>query len=355
MSRTALLCVILLGSSLLFFGCRFQGGIEGKAILSEESAEQVITVYSARHYGTDTDVFEAYTDQTGIQVLEVKGTAEELVQRLVEEGEDTNADLFITADGGILYDAKQRGILQPFDSETIREQVPEQWRDPDDEFVALTTRARVLVYAKDRVDPSELSTYEALADDKWEGRLLVRSSSNLYNQSLLAFMVESLGRESAFHWAEGLVHNLARQPEGGDRAQAKAVANGVGDVAIVNTYYIGQMLASANSEEVRAAENLGVFFPNQQTTGTHMNISGAGLVQHAPNREEAVKLIEFMTGVEGQTLLTQGSFEFPINNAADKPPLLDEWDGFHRQSYSFEQLYKHHNIVKTITEQAGWN
>ncbi|TMV50108.1 Fe(3+) ABC transporter substrate-binding protein [Paenibacillus mesophilus] len=316
--------------------------------------EQVVNVYTARHYDVDSVLFEAFTKQTGIKVNEVKGTAEELVERLKREGASSEADLFITVDGGVLNYAKQNAVLQPLQSAAIDKNVPKQLRDKDNNWVGIATRARVIVYAKDRVKPEQLSTYEDLAGEKWKGKVLVRSSSSLYNQSLVASFIELNGEQKAEEWSKGIVANLARKPEGGDRDQAKAIAAKVGDVAIMNTYYVGQMLASKDAEEVKVAQNIGVFFPNQSTTGTHLNISGAGLTKHAKNKDNAIKLVEFITGKEGQTILTQGSFEFPVNETADKPELLKSWGTFKTQQLDFSKLGDHNKKSIEILNKAGW-
>ncbi|WP_235941374.1 Fe(3+) ABC transporter substrate-binding protein [Paenibacillus puerhi] len=323
-------------------------GAAGKA------TEQAVHVFTARHYEVDTKLFEAFTKQTGIKVNEIKGTAEELVERLKREGASSEADLFITVDGGVLNYAKQNDVLQPLQSAEIDKNVPKQWRDKDNSWVGIATRARVIVYAKDRVKPEQLSTYEDLADDKWKGKLLARSSSSLYNQSLLASLIELNGEQQAEAWAKGVAANLARKPEGGDRDQAKAIAAKIGDVAIMNTYYVGQMLNSKDAEEVKVAQNIGVFFPNQSTTGTHLNISGVGLTKHAKNKANAIKLVEYMTGKEGQTILTNGSFEFPVNEAADKPELLKTWGTFKTQQLDFSKLGEHNKKATELLNKAGW-
>ncbi|MCQ6560737.1 Fe(3+) ABC transporter substrate-binding protein [Paenibacillus mendelii] len=316
--------------------------------------EKVVNVFTARHYDVDSLLYEEFTKQTGIKVNEIKGTAEELVERLKREGESSEADLFVTVDGGVLNYAKQNDVLQPIESETVKQNVPEQWRDKDNNWVGVATRARVIVYAKDRVKPEELSTYEDLATDKWKGKLLARSSTSLYNQSLVASFVELNGEQKTEEWAKGIVNNFARGPEGGDRDQAKAIAAKVGDVAIMNTYYVGQMLNSKDAEEVKVAENIGVFFPNQDTTGTHLNISGVGLTKHTKNKENAIKLIEFLTGKEGQTILTQGSFEFPVNQAAEKPELLTAWGEFKSQQIDYAKLGDHNKKATEILNKVGW-
>lgn len=316
--------------------------------------EQVVNVFTARHYDVDSQLFDAFTKETGIKVNEIKGTAEELVERLKREGESSEADLFITVDGGVLNYAKQNEVLQPIQSTTVDSNVPAELRDNENNWVGIATRARVIVYAKDRVKPEQLSTYEDLANAAWKGKVLARSSASLYNQSLLASFIELNGEQKAEEWAKGIVANFARDPEGGDRDQAKAVVAGLGDVAIMNTYYVGQMLNSKDMEEVKVAEKIGVFFPNQETTGTHLNISGVGLTKHAKNKDNAVKLIEFMTGKDGQTLLTQGSFEFPVNAAAEKPELLKGWGDFKTQKLDFSKLGDHNKKAVELLAKAGW-
>jgi len=346
--RLAIALTVLGIALLLFTSCTPQG------IGENSSEENTITIYSARHYSMDSVIFDAFTEQTGIKVIEVKGTAEELIQRLREEGTNTSADLFMTADGIVLQDAKEKGLLQPIQSDIIRAQVSEQWQDPDQHWTAITARARVIVYAKDRVRPEELSTYEDLANERWRGKLLVRSSYNLYNQALMASMIEDIGEEASTQWAEGIVHNFARSPEGGDRSQAKAIAAGTGDIAIMNTYYIGQMQQSTDPDDTKAVEQLGVYFPNQQTAGAHVNISGIGVVKHAKHKKQAVQFIEYMTNKDVQSQLTKLSFEYPVNPEAEVPELLQQWGRFKAQSYSVKQLYQHYQEAVSIFQKVGW-
>jgi iron(III) transport system substrate-binding protein len=316
--------------------------------------DQVVNVYTARHYDIDSQLYDAFTKETGIKVNEIKGTAEELVERLKREGESSEADLFVTVDGGVLNYAKQNEVLQPIQSAAVEGNVPAELRDTDNNWVGIATRARVIVYAKDRVKPEQLSTYEDLASEQWKGKVLVRSSTSLYNQSLLASFIELNGEQAAADWTNAIVANFARDPEGGDRDQAKAIVAGAGDVAIMNTYYVGQMLNSKDAEEVKVAEQIGVFFPNQDTTGTHLNISGVGLAKHAKNKDNAIKLIEYLTSAAAQTTLTQGSFEFPVNAAADKPELLKGWGEFKAQKLDFAKLGEHNKQAVELMNKAGW-
>ncbi|MFD0590177.1 Fe(3+) ABC transporter substrate-binding protein [Paenibacillus sp. GCM10027627] len=347
---------LVMAASLMLAGC---GGKNNAAVKEEEGGavktdKGVINVYTARHYDIDFAMFDEFEKKTGIVVNEIKGTAEELVERMKREGESSEADLFITVDGGVLNYAKENGVLQPIESEAIFQNVPENLRDKDSNWVAIASRARVIAYSKDRVKPEQLSTYEALTEEQWKGKVLVRSSSNMYNQSLLAAMIELQGEEKAEQWAKGLVNNFSRDPDGGDRDQAKAIVAGVGDVAIMNTYYVGQMLHSKDAEEVKVAQNIGIFFPNQETTGAHLNVSGVGLAAHAKNKENALKLVEFMTSKEGQEMLINGSFEFPVNKEAALPELLKEWGEFKTENIDYAKLGVHNKKATEIMNKVGW-
>lgn len=313
-----------------------------------------VNVYSARHYEVDAELYAQFTEATGTKVNVIEGNAAELIERITREGASTPADLFITVDGGILNKAKLAELFQPIQSETLDRQVPAELRDKDNHWIGLSTRARIIVYAKDRVDPAQLSTYEDLTADKWKGKLLTRSSSHLYNQSLLASLIAINGEQAAEEWAAGIAANLARDPEGGDRDQAKGVVAGVGDIAIMNSYYVGQMSVSDNPEEVKVFESIGVFFPNQDTTGTHINISGAGLIKHSKNKENALRLLEFLTSPESQAKISQANFEFPVNQATQLPELLQSWGPFKTQQLDFAVLGDNNPKAVEIMNKVGW-
>lgn len=365
-SNSLLLTVSLLMFIAILAGC--SSGNSAKSNTESAKSEQAtqsaesktaetggeVNIYTARHYDVDQELYDMFTKETGIKVNVVEGKAPELIERMKREGESTPADLFITVDGGILNSAKTEEILQPIESEIVDKQVPADLRDKENHWVGLSTRARVIVYAKDRVNPSELSTYEDLATDKWKGKVAVRSSTNLYNQSLLASFVDIMGEKEAEAWAAGLAANLAREPEGGDRDQAKAIVSGVGDVALMNTYYVGQLAASDDAEEVKVAESIGVFFPNQQTSGTHINISGAGLIKHSKNKDNAIKLLEFLTASEAQTKISQANFEFPVNSEATLPELLESWGTFKRQNIDFAKYGELNPKAVEIANKVGW-
>lgn len=314
----------------------------------------VVNLYTDRHYDTDEELFQLFTKETGVKVNVVKGKSDELIERLVREGKDTKADLLITADAGRLHRAKAKELLQPVNSEALANSIPANLRDPDNQWFGLTVRARVIVYPKDRIKPAELSTYEDLTGPKWQGKILVRSSTNIYNQSLLASFIALNGEEKAKEWAAGMVDNMARQPKGNDRDQVKAVVVGEGDIAITNTYYIGKMLNSSDPEEVKVAKKVGVFFPNQDTTGTHINVSGVGLTKHAKNQENAIKLMEFLVGEKAQKQFAQANYEYPVNPNVEPSELLKSWGDFKPQDINLSLLGEYNRKAVEIFDQVGW-
>ncbi|WP_203246684.1 Fe(3+) ABC transporter substrate-binding protein [Sporosarcina beigongshangi] len=313
-----------------------------------------VNLYTSRHYDVDDELYKQFEKETGVKVNVIKGDADELLERIKREGAATKADIFLTADVGRLYRAKEDGLLQAVSSDILSKQVPANFRDNEDMWIGLTKRARVLVYNKDKVKPEELSTYEALAEDVWKGRVLVRSSESVYNQSLLASFIEINGEEKAKEWAQGIVNNFAQSPQGGDRDQAKAIAAGIGDIAIINTYYFGQMLNSQEPEEVKVAENLGVFFPNQDTTGAHVNISGAGIVNGSANADNALKLLEFLTAEEAQGQFAAANYEYPVNENVEPAELLKSWGDFKEQNIPLSTFGEHNAKAIMIFNEVGW-
>ncbi|KUO51881.1 MAG: Fe(3+) ABC transporter substrate-binding protein [Desulfitibacter sp. BRH_c19] len=338
--------IIILG---LLVGC----GDKSSTLETPQGSEEV-NLFTTRHYDTDQMLLDLFEAQTGIKVNVVNAGADELLERIELEGEDTVADLLITADAGRLFTAKDRDLLQPVSSETLFTNIPENLRDRDNMWFALTKRARVLVYAPDRVDPSELSTYEALIEPEWKGRVVARTSNNVYNQSLMASFIELWGEEKAQEWAEGLKENLAREPQGNDRDQAKAVAAGEADVAIMNTYYIGRMLQSADPEEIKVASNVAIFFPNQDTDGTHINISGIALTKHAKNPENAIKLMEFLSKEGAQKLFAEANSEFPANPNVEWSSWLQGLGDFKEQDINLTALGDNHSKAIMVWDRAGF-
>ncbi len=316
--------------------------------------EKVVNIYTDRHYDTDQELYDKFTEKTGIIVNVVKAGSDELLERLSTEGEDTEADLLVTSDVGRLYRAGEMGIIKAFESDVVEANVPEHLRSINNLWTALTVRARVITYALDRVDPSELSTYEALTEPEWAGRVLVRSSENIYNQSLMASFIALNGEAAAKEWAAGVVKNMARAPEGNDRDQMKAVVAGEGDVAIVNTYYVGKMLNSSDDYEIEVGEQIGVFFPNQDTNGTHINISGAALTKHSVNTEAAIQLLEFLTGEEAQNDYASANYEYPVNEAVEPSDLLKRFGEFKIQDIDLSLLGEYNDEAVKLFNEVGW-
>lgn len=325
------------------------------AVLAIGSASaQEVNVYNSRHYTEDEQLYSDFTEATGIEVNVVEGEHDVLIQRLANEGANSPADVLITVDAGRLHLAVEEGLLQPVESEVLEEAVPEHLQHPDDLWFGLAVRARVLVYAEDRVDPSELSTYEALADDGMKDRVLSRSSSNVYTQSLVASILAANGAEATETWARGVVENFARPPEGGDTDQIEAVAAGQGDVAIANTYYVGRLLNSEDEADREVGEAVGVFFPNQDGRGTHVNISGAGVAANAPNRENAVRLLEYLA-TDGQRYFADVNHEYPVNPEVDPHPTLAEFGDFKQDTLNASEYGKHSPEAVRIMDRVGWD
>ncbi|MBR9989456.1 MAG: Fe(3+) ABC transporter substrate-binding protein [Gemmatimonadetes bacterium] len=313
-----------------------------------------VNVYSHRHYDADRELFRLFTEQTGIQVNVVTASADELITRLENEGAQSPADVLITVDAGRLQRAKERGLLQPVESAVLAANIPEHLRDRDGEWFGLTQRARILAYHRGRVQPEDLSTYEALSGPEWVGRVLTRSSSNVYNQSLLAAQIAHLGPEAAESWAAGIVANLARSPSGGDTDQIKAVAAGQGDVAVVNSYYLARLAASEDAEERRVAEQIGAFFPNQADRGTHVNVSGAGVTRSSRNVENAVRLLEYLSGDEAQAVFAEANHEYPVKPGVAWSATLQGWGEFKSDSLDLTRLGELNAEAVRIADRAGW-
>lgn len=333
-------------SALAVSACSGGGG--------DDTTDDVVNVYSHRHYEADQELFRYFTEMTGIQVNVQTASADELITRLETEGESTIVDVLITVDAGRLHRAKERGLLQSVSTATLDANVPSHLRDPDGFWYGLTQRGRVIVYATDRVDPSELSSYEDLADPRWRGRVLVRSSENIYNQSLLASIIASSGEEAAERWAEGIVANMARAPQGGDTDQIKDVAAGVGDVAIVNTYYLGRLLNADEAADRNLADKVGVFFPNQASRGTHVNVSGAGVTAYSPNRENAIRLLEFLTDAKAQSVFAEANFEYPVKPGVEWAATLAGWGEFVADTLNLSTLGALNARAVMVFDRAGW-
>ncbi len=292
--------------------------------VSTFSLANEVNIFNARHYKADAELYSKFTSATGIKVNLINGKAGALEKRMIEEGADSAADLYITADAGRCGAFKAKGMTQSgLVSSTIKSSVPKSFRTTH--WVGVAKRARIVYYSPERVSGAELSglTYESLADPKWKGRIAIRASSNIYNKSLVASLVKNNGKKAAGEWAKGVVANMARDPKGNDRAQIMAVAAGEADIAVANTYYLALMLSgNKGPEQQEAAKKVKAFFPNQNDRGTHMNISCAALVKGAPNKANAIALVDFLLSPEAQEHFTNNTFEFPMIAGVSPSPLV---------------------------------
>lgn len=318
------------------------------------SQSEEVNVYSARKEALIKPLLDRFSEQTGVTVNLITGSADALVERMKAEGEHSPADVLITTDAGRLFRAQQEEQLAAVDSDTLADQVPEALRDPEGHWYGLSVRARVVVYAPDRVDPSELSTYEALADEQWDGRICIRSSDNIYNQSLTASLIAHNGEADTEQWAEGLVSNMARDPVGGDRDQIKALAAGECDLAVVNTYYLGMMQGGDDADAREIANQVAVFWPNQDDRGAHINISGAGVAANAPNPDNAVRLIEFLVNDESQQWYAETNYEYPVRADVPVSDLLQEWGEFKQDDLPLIKLGERNADAVKLMDRAGW-
>ena len=323
------------------------------AVPSPASAAEV-NVYSARQEVLVRPLFDAFEAATGIAVNVVSGKADALLQRLQREGANSPADLLLTTDAGRLIRARDLGLLAPVRSAVLEAAIPAQYRDPEGAWFGLSVRARPIIYAVDRVKPEELSTYQALAGEQWRGAICVRSSNNIYNQSMLAARIAHFGPGATEAWARGLVANFARKPQGGDRDQIRAVAAGECDVALVNTYYLAQLAASRRAADREAAAKVAIFWPDQDGHGVHVNISGAGVTASARNGAEAIRLIEFLAGDEAQRIYAEVVYEYPVRPGVPAAAVVAAWGSFRADDLNLAVLGAHNAEAVRIADRAGW-
>ncbi len=335
---------IVFGSLLLIF--------TAAPLLADDS---VVNVYSARKEALVKPILEKFTEQSGIEFKLITGKADELLKRIELEGAATPADVFLTVDAGRLYRARQAEVLQVLDS-SLLDAVPEYLQDANGYWIGLSMRARPIFYSKERVDPGTLSTYEQLSDEIWRGRVCIRSSSNIYNQSLVASMIESNGDEKTLDWANRFVKNFARPPSGGDTDQIKAVAAGQCDVAIANTYYYGRLVASSDAENRKVAEQVGVFWPNQEAgdRGVHVNVSGAGITKHAKNLDNALQLLSFLLTIDSQNWYAQVNHEYPVVKEVAISDALRLIGEFRADEVNMTALGVNNRRALELMDRAGW-
>ena len=317
-------------------------------------AADEVNLYSARKEKLIKPLLDQFTNETGIKVNLVTGKADALLKRLQMEGKNSPADLLITTDAGRLHRAKSAGVTQSFKSSTLESQIPSNFRDPAGHWYGLTLRSRPILYVKGKVNPAELSTYEALTDSKWKRRICIRSSSNIYNQSLIASMIVSSDVATTEKWAAGLVKNFARPPKGGDRDQIKAAAAGQCDIAIANTYYLAGMLTSKDEGQRAAAEKMGVFWPNQSDRGAHVNVSGIALTKSAKNKANAIKLAEYLVGEDAQKWYAEKNGEYPVRAGVAQSSVLKGWGEFKMDSLNLSKLGELNPDAVKLMDRARW-
>lgn len=318
------------------------------------AAAQEVNLYSARHYDSDEAIYEAFEERTGIEVRVLQGNSDQLIERINREGEATPADVLMTVDVGRLWRADQEGVFAPTESETLEERIPASLRHPDGHWFGLSQRMRVIFYDTEQYDEPPVETYEDLADASLEGEVCIRSSNNIYNQSLMASMIAHHGEEAALEWAEGVVANMARAPQGGDTDQIRGVASGECGVAVANHYYYVRLLKSDDEADREVAERAGIIFPNQDGRGTHVNVGGAGVVANGPNPENAVRFLEFLASDEAQELFAQGNNEFPVVDGVALEPILEEWGDITTDDANVAEFGRLNPVAVRLMDEAGW-
>lgn len=339
--------ILLLIAPFLLFAC----GNKDKT----ESEQQIVNVYTHRHYDTDKILFKQFEEETGIKVNVINASADELITRMQNEGKDSPADVLITVDAGRLHKAKESGLLQPVESSILTKNVPSHLKDNEDYWYGLTKRARLIAYDKNKVNPKDIANYWDLTNEKFKGQVLVRSSSHIYNQSLLAsFIAHFPDSNYAENWAAGIVKNMARKPAGSDKDQIKAIAAGLGDVAIVNSYYYGMMVSSDDKSEKDATANVSIVFPNQDGRGTHINVSGAGVAKYSKHKANAIKFIEFLTSKKAQGIFSQSNYEYPVNPEVEPSALLRSWGKFKEDDINLSKLGEYNAEAIKIFNKVGW-
>ncbi|MEO8132832.1 MAG: Fe(3+) ABC transporter substrate-binding protein [Betaproteobacteria bacterium] len=328
------------------------GALPGAA---EAQDNKTLNLYSARHYQTDEALYDNFTKATGIKINRIDGGEDALMERIRNEGPNSPADVFITVDVGRLWRAEQMGLFAPVQSKVLESRIPASYRDPAGHWFGFSTRARVIAYNKAKVKPAELTSYEDLADPRWKGRLCTRSASHVYNLSLMGSIIGANGEPKAEEWARGVAGNLARAPKGGDTDQLKAVAAGECDVAITNTYYYARIVNSDKAEDRKLAAVLGVIMPNQAGRGTHVNISGAGMLKFAPNKEAAAKFLEYLASDAAQLHFADGNNEWPVvAGLPTKNPALNALGTFKADAINIAVIGRNQPVAQKIFDRVGY-
>ena len=324
------------------------------AAVAPARAEEELNIYTSRHYQSDEAFYENFTKETGIRINRIEGKDDALIERLRNEGRNSPADVLITVDAGRLWRADQLGLFREVDSDSLDRRIPAELRSAEGHWFGFSLRARLIFYDKARIEPGAIKTYEDLADPRWKGRVCIRSSSNIYNLSLLSSMIASRGEKAAEAWAKGVVANFARDPEGGDTDQIRAVAAGECGIAVANSYYFARLLASDDPADRKVAEAVGVVFPNQDDRGTHVNISGAGVLKWAPHPDAAVRFLEYLASDEAQRIFADGNDEYPVVEAVPANKVLRKLGDFKRDTLNVAEYGRNQPLAQMIFDRAGW-
>lgn len=317
--------------------------------------EKVLNLYSSRHYQTDEALYGNFTKLTGIKINRIEASEDALIERIKNEGMASPADVLITVDAGRLWRAEQAGLFMPVESKVLETRLPPNMRVPNRQWFGFSARARVIVYNKDTVKPADVRNYEDLGAPKLKGKVCTRSGSHVYNLSLMSALIEHWGEQKAEQWARGVVANLARDPKGGDTDQIRAVAAGECQVALSNSYYYVRLMKSDKPDDRKAIAKVGLIWPNQKSFGTHMNISGAGVVKSAPHKETAIRFLEYLASDEAQSYFAEGNNEWPVvKNAALRNPALASLGKFKMDTLNVGALGRNQPLAQKIFDRVGF-
>jgi iron(III) transport system substrate-binding protein len=317
-------------------------------------ASQVVNLYTARHYDSDQALYDRFTQETGIRVNLMEGSPDELVARMTSEGSNSPADLFIAADAGALWRAQQAGLFQPVTSASLDQLIPANLREPGGNWYGFTRRARIVAYDAAKVRPEEIDDYAKLAAPRFRGKVCVRSSDSVYNLSLVGALIEAWGVERAGEWVRGIVANMARPPEGGDRDQIRAVGAGVCEVALTNSYYYIRMASSDDAADRQVTANVKLGFPSLDSQGAHVNISGGGVAKNAPNRENAIRLLEFFASADSQRHISANNNEYPASPDVAAPAPVDAYADFTAHPMDVAAFAARQPEAQSLMSAAGW-
>ncbi len=319
------------------------------------AGQQVLNVYSARHYQTDEALYGTFTKLTGIKINRIEAGEDALIQRIVNEGAKSPADVLITVDAGRLWRAQQLGLFQSVSSAVLETRLPASFREPGGHWFGFSLRARVIAYDKAKVKPADIPTYESLADPRWQGKICSRSGTHIYNLSLMGALIDHLGEARAEAWAKAVRANLARDPKGGDTDQIKGVAAGECEVALTNHYYYARLARSPKPDDHAIAERVGVVLPNQATWGTHVNVSGAGVLKHAPNRAAALKFLEYLASDDAQRYFADGNNEWPaVPTVPILNPALGAFGKFKYDALNVAVLGRNQPQAQKLYDRVAW-